>query len=46
MNKLRNKYIQFLLNTKIPIDSEMNFCGSDDDMKNINVHIHFFYIIY
>lgn len=32
MSKLREKDIQFLLNTEIPSDSEVSFCGSDDDM--------------
>lgn len=32
MNKLRNKDIQFLLNTEIPSNSEVSFRRSDDGM--------------
>jgi hypothetical protein len=34
MSKIRDKDIQFLLDLEIPSDSELSFCGSDDDMDH------------
>lgn len=34
MSKIRDKDIQFLLDIDIPSDSEVSFCGSDDDMEH------------
>ncbi|KAL4149570.1 hypothetical protein QTP88_003496 [Uroleucon formosanum] len=34
MSKIRDKDIQFLLDIEIPSDSEVSFCGRDDDMEH------------